>query len=122
MKAAVYSRILEEEQEKDVQNLFNELARQHIEPIVWQHFDQRFGRIRLPEGTTPFPAQIQLSDEIEFIVSLGGDGTLLDTIALVRDKISPSWESISDAWVSRQYRPAMNWNRPFAPLHSVLYH
>src|SRR5690606_31502756 len=28
----------------------------------------------------------QLTEEIEFIVSLGGDGTLLDTITLVRDK------------------------------------
>lgn len=87
MKAAVYSRILEEEQEKDVQNLFNELARQHIEPIVWQHFyDQLHDRIRLPEGTRTFSGSDQLSDEIEFIVSLGGDGTLLDTITLVRDK------------------------------------
>ena len=27
-----------------------------------------------------------LTEEIEFIISLGGDGTLLDTITLVRDK------------------------------------
>jgi NAD+ kinase len=27
-----------------------------------------------------------LTDEVEFIISLGGDGTLLDTITLVRDK------------------------------------
>jgi NAD+ kinase len=87
MKAAIYSRVLEEGQEKDVQIFFNELAKQNIQSIVWQHFhDQIKERINLPADTKTFSHSEQLTDEIEFIISLGGDGTLLDTITLVRDK------------------------------------
>ena len=87
MKAAIYSRVLEEEQVKDVQVFFNELANQNIESVVWQHFhDQIKERISLPADTQTFSHSEQLSEEIEFIISLGGDGTLLDTITLIRDK------------------------------------
>ncbi|HLG39918.1 MAG TPA: NAD kinase [Chitinophagaceae bacterium] len=87
MKAAIYSRVLEEEQQKDVQIFFNELAKQNIHAIIWQHFhDQIKERISLPPDTKTFSHSEQLTDEIEFIISLGGDGTLLDTITLVRDR------------------------------------
>ncbi|MBC7948421.1 MAG: NAD kinase [Chitinophagaceae bacterium] len=87
MKAAIYSRILEESQQDEVQAFFNELAKQKIEPIIWQYFfDQIKDRISLPPDTRTFSLSEQLTDEIEFIISLGGDGTLLDTVTLVRDK------------------------------------
>jgi NAD+ kinase len=38
MKAAIYSRIMEDEQQKDVQLFFDELNKQKIEPIIFQHF------------------------------------------------------------------------------------
>lgn len=87
MKAAIYSRVMEEAQEAEVQAFFNELARQKIEPVIWQNFfEQVHDRISLPPDTQTFALAEQLSDEVEFIISLGGDGTLLDTVTLVRDK------------------------------------
>src|SRR5690606_590187 len=87
MKAAIYSRIMEEEQQKDLQIFFDELARQNIEPVIYQYFaDQINGRINLPPETQTFILSEQLTEEIEFIVSRGGDGTLPDTITPVRDK------------------------------------
>lgn len=87
MKVAVYSRVMEEEQQKDVQLFFDELAKQKIEPVVFQHFfGQIKEKIKLPSGTTTFSISEQLTEAIEVIVSLGGDGTLLDTITLVRNK------------------------------------
>lgn len=87
MKAAIYSRIMEEEQQSEVQVFFDELIRQNIEPIIWSHFyEQVKDRINLPPDTRTFSLFEHLSDEIEFIISLGGDGTLLDTVTLVRDK------------------------------------
>jgi NAD+ kinase len=87
MKAAIYSRIMEDEQQKDVQLFFDELAQQKIEPIIFQHFfDQIKSIINLPANTKTFSFSEDLSEEIEFIISLGGDGTLLDTVTLVRDK------------------------------------
>ncbi|MEP7373751.1 MAG: NAD kinase [Chitinophagaceae bacterium] len=87
MKAAIYSRILEEDQKENVQIFFDELAKQKIEPVIFQQFfEQIKDNIRLPGSTTIFSLSEDLTDEIEFIISLGGDGTLLDTVTLVRDK------------------------------------
>jgi NAD+ kinase len=87
MKAAIYSRVMEEGQQKEVQIFFDELTKQGIEPVIWQHFfEQVRDRITLPHDTKTFSLSEHLSDEIEFIISLGGDGTLLDTITLARDK------------------------------------
>jgi NAD+ kinase len=87
MKAAIYSRILEEDQTENVQLFFDELAKQKIEPVIFQQFfEQIKSSIRLSASTTVFSLSEDLTDEIEFIISLGGDGTLLDTVTLVRDK------------------------------------
>ncbi len=87
MKAAIYSRILEEDQKENVQLFFDELVKQKIEPVIFQpFFEQIKSSIQLPASTTIFSLSEDLTDEIEFIISLGGDGTLLDTVTLVRDK------------------------------------
>jgi NAD+ kinase len=87
MKAAIYSRVMGEDQRKDVQLFFDELAIQKIKPVIYQDFfEQIKNNISLPADTTTFSLSDDLTAEIEFIVSLGGDGTLLDTITLVRDK------------------------------------
>ncbi len=87
MKVTVYSRIMEEEQQKDVQLFFDELDKQKIQPVVYEHFyEQIVEKVRLPLNTMVFSRSEELTDEIEFMISLGGDGTLLDTITLVRNK------------------------------------
>lgn len=87
MKAAIYSRVMEVDQQQYVQLFFDELERQKIEPVIFhQYYEQIRDIINLPPSTATFSLSEHLTDEIEFIVSLGGDGTLLDTVALVRDK------------------------------------
>lgn len=87
MKAAIYSRIMEEDQKENVQIFFDELAKQKIEPVIFQQFfEQIKNNIQLPATTTTFSLSEDIHDETEFIISLGGDGTLLDTVTLVRDK------------------------------------
>jgi NAD+ kinase len=87
MKAAIYSRVFESDQQQDVQLFFDELTNQKIKPVIFNDFfDQLKGSINLPADTTTFSNAEELTGETEFIISLGGDGTLLDTITLVRDK------------------------------------
>lgn len=87
MKAAIYSRIFDAEHKEEVQLFFDELEYQKIEPVIYLPFyEQIKNAIRIPEETNTFQLSEDLTDEIEFIISLGGDGTLLDTITLVRDK------------------------------------
>lgn len=87
MKAAIYSRVLDQDQKENVQLFFDELTRQKIDPVIFQHyFEQIKDIINLPSNTTTFSLSEHLTRDIEFIISLGGDGTLLDTVTLVRDK------------------------------------
>lgn len=90
MKAAIYSRFMEKSQHKDLQTFFDELAKQKIEPVIYKHFFEQIKEtITLPSGTSFFSLSEDLTEEIEFIISLGGDGTLLDTVTLVRNKNIP---------------------------------
>lgn len=87
MKAAIYSRVFEAEQTNDVQLFFNELANEHIKPVIFHSFfEQINGIIDLPKDASVFSTPQELTADIEFIISLGGDGTLLDTISIVRDR------------------------------------
>jgi len=87
MKAAIYCRTMEDNQKEDVQLFFDELAKQKIEPVIFHlFFEQIKNVVRLPDTSTVFSVSEDITDEVEFIVSLGGDGTLLDTVTLVRDK------------------------------------
>lgn len=90
MKIAIYSRLLEEDKRSDIQSLFDELNRQKIScSIFLPFFEEIKDRINLPENTDTFYLSDDLTEEIEFVISLGGDGTLLDTVTLVRNKSIP---------------------------------
>jgi NAD+ kinase len=87
MKAAIYSRVFERDQQVNVQLFFDELEKQKIQPLIYEQFhDQIKNDVRLPAETATFSLSEHITQEIEFIISLGGDGTLLDTITLIRDK------------------------------------
>ena len=90
MKVAIYSRVIEYEQQGGVQRLFDELIRQHLQPVIYQPFLEQIGSaFVLPSDIGSFRESSDLDDSIEFLISLGGDGTLLDTVSLVRDKNIP---------------------------------
>lgn len=90
MKAAIYSRGIETSQQADLQIFFDELAKLKIEPIIFfQLSEQLKETIKLPDSASTFSLSEDLSEDIECIISLGGDGTLLDTVTLVRDKNIP---------------------------------
>jgi NAD+ kinase len=86
MKIAIYSRIVDDAQHGEVQQLFDELKRQKIEPVIYHSFLEKMGTgFVLPHQSSIFRESADLDESIEFVISLGGDGTLLDTVALVRD-------------------------------------
>src|SRR6476620_10263899 len=91
MKVAVYSRALElGPQKDDIQLFFDELQKEEIIPVIAAPFlKELHGSIRLPDTFQTFSSHEDLTNDIDFLVSLGGDGTLLDTVTLVRDKMIP---------------------------------
>jgi NAD+ kinase len=90
MKIAIYSRVIDFEQRSAIQHLFDELIKQHIEPVIYNPFLEKIrSEFLLPSNISSFSEAKDLNDSIEFLISLGGDGTLLDTLSLVRDKNIP---------------------------------
>ncbi len=87
MKAAIYSRVFDGTQLLPLQLFFEALFQQQIEPIIYQPlYEQIKDKVRLSEQAKTFTQSAELTEDIEHIISLGGDGTLLDTIALIRNK------------------------------------
>jgi NAD+ kinase len=90
LKVAIYSRGLEVSQQKDIQLLLDELDKEEIIPVVYQSFlDEIREFATLPLSTQTFTSSQDLASDVDFLVSLGGDGTLLDTVTLVRNKNIP---------------------------------
>ena len=90
MRIAIYSRGLEADQFHGMQLLLDELAAYKIEPVIFQDFfNQIYCIIDLEGKYTTFNSAEDLDEGIDCIISLGGDGTLLDTVTFVKDKGIP---------------------------------
>ncbi len=89
MRIAVYSRGLESEQLEGLKLLLKEFSIFKIEPVIYQDFfNQFYSSINLTDKYSTFNQSEDLVD-IDFMISLGGDGTFLDAITFVGDKGIP---------------------------------
>ncbi|MCA6440059.1 MAG: NAD kinase [Sediminibacterium sp.] len=90
MKVAIYSRGLDTEQENPLVILLEELSRYDIAILLYDTLLEKFN---IPEHLTRkikyFGGHEDLDDSIDCLISLGGDGTMLDTVTLVKDKNIP---------------------------------
>jgi NAD+ kinase len=90
MKIAIYSRGLEENQHKEINTLLHELVLHNVEPVFYQDFFNKFySAVDFKTKYSTFNSSDDLDESIDCLISLGGDGTLLDTVTLVRDKGTP---------------------------------
>ena len=90
MKVAIYSRGLDFEQENPLLLLLEELTRYDTKILIFHSLLEQFTLPQhLYEKMTSFTSSDDLDAEIDCLISLGGDGTLLDTVTLVKDKKIP---------------------------------
>jgi len=90
MKIAIYSRGIENDQHKDIVTFMEELKTYNVEPVFFQDFfNQFYSAVNMQGKYSTFNAAEDLDDSIDFMISLGGDGTLLDTVTLIQDKGIP---------------------------------
>jgi len=90
MKIAIYSRGTENNQMQDISMLLNELAKYGAEPVFFQDFfNQFYSAVDIPGKYSTFSSGEDMDASIDCIISLGGDGTLLDTVTLVKDSGIP---------------------------------
>lgn len=90
MKVAIYSRVIDYDQKGEVQQLFDELGKENMELVIYEPFYETIrSSFRFPDKISIFKDSNDLTAAIDFLISLGGDGTLLDTVTLVRNKNIP---------------------------------
>src|SRR5690606_8359814 len=74
----------------DLQQLVDELLLHEIGPVIYEPFySQVRPALQLPSELATFAAADDLDQGVDFLISMGGDGTLLDTVSFVRDKGIP---------------------------------
>lgn len=90
MQIALYSRTSSDIEVSNLQRLLDELLRFQITPVVFEPF---YALVRplltLPAELKTFTTAEDLSRGTDFLISMGGDGTLLDTVCYVTDKNIP---------------------------------
>lgn len=89
MRIAIYSRGLESEQLEGLKLLLAEFSVYKIEPVIFQDFFNLFySALPININYSTFNKSDTL-ENIDFMISLGGDGTLLDAITYVGNKGIP---------------------------------
>ncbi|MCX2479174.1 NAD kinase [Pedobacter sp. MC2016-15] len=90
MKIAIYGREFNNSVLPFVQDVFDALKEYGIETIVHKDYHEFIeDKVKLPAGLATFCDHPELCNNADVLLSLGGDGTLLDTLALVRDSGIP---------------------------------
>jgi NAD+ kinase len=90
MKIAIYGREFNNSVLPFVQDVFDALEHFGIEILVYEEYYEFIkDKVKLPGNLTTFCNNIELCSDAEVLISLGGDGTLLDTLALVRNSGVP---------------------------------
>jgi NAD+ kinase len=86
MRIAIYSRGIENNQLQDIGLLVNELIKYGAEPVFFQDFfNQFYSSVELGGSYSTFNCSEDMDSSIDCLISLGGDGTLLDTVTLVKE-------------------------------------
>ncbi len=90
MKVAIYSRGGQTVHSADLLNLKEALDKENITPIFYKDLnDQLAEAFASKVHFDTFGHAKDLDDSFDAMISLGGDGTLLDTVCLVKDKKIP---------------------------------
>ncbi|OQX74615.1 MAG: NAD kinase [Bacteroidetes bacterium 4484_249] len=90
MKIAIFGKSLPEENKDYIRQLFQKLESVGVSLIIYEPFYKKLKKyIPLKPGISVFNDHNGLNGDIDFLFSIGGDGTLLDTITFVHNSGIP---------------------------------
>ncbi len=90
MKIALYARQVSPELFPFVNSLITELQKHEVEIIIYQPFFNQVKSFNNNISTIEvFSSGAEIRNKIDFLFSIGGDGTILDTLALVQNSGIP---------------------------------
>ena len=90
MKVAVYGKQFQQEVAPFVHELFIELEKAHMEVLVYEPFYNFLSQqINLNLFLGTYNSYNELKEGVDLFISVGGDGTILDAVTLIRDTEIP---------------------------------
>jgi NAD+ kinase len=90
MKVAIYSRGFENVTIQDLQELLAAFTNEKCRTVLYKpYYDEVKHLLQNDFLIDSFEKSSDLDDSYDCMISLGGDGTLLDTVTLIRDKNIP---------------------------------
>lgn len=90
MRIAIFGKSFPKETKEVIVQLVAKLESEKIPLLVYEPFYKKISKfVQLPAGFACFNDYSELNGQADFLLSIGGDGTLLDTITLVRDSGIP---------------------------------
>lgn len=90
MKIALYGRDFNDSVLPFVQEVFDALVENNISILIYQRYYNFIkNKVKLPTEITVFTNHQELVNQANVLLSLGGDGTLLDTLSLIRNSQIP---------------------------------
>jgi len=89
MTIGIYSRIFKEEHTPYVVELLQQLSDHNISVSFFSDYYKEIKKLLPKHSATTFKNHIDVKNHLDLLVTLGGDGTLLDTLHLVRDSEIP---------------------------------
>jgi NAD+ kinase len=86
MVIALFGKSVAQDNISHVQQLTNKLATCKCELIVFKSFfDLIRNKVKFENGTGTFEKHSELKGRVDILISIGGDGTMLEAVTLVRD-------------------------------------
>lgn len=90
MRIALFGKVVSEENAPYLQKIISELENQHIDIVFFEPFLEKLRQfVQFSGQPSIFTDNGGLKGSIDFLFSIGGDGTLLDTITFVQDSGIP---------------------------------
>jgi NAD+ kinase len=90
MRVALFGKVISSENAAYIQQLYDEFNRHNISVIIYEPYLQKLKDfIAVPNDIKTFSDNPELKDSVDFLFSIGGDGTLLDTITIIQDSGIP---------------------------------
>ena len=90
MKVAIYGNQANDDSVSYIQNLFVKLEKLNIQALVYQPFYEILKQnVKIPSGFKIFKEYENIKGNVDCMLSIGGDGTFLETISLIRDSEIP---------------------------------
>ena len=90
MKVAIYGRPTNNNLSEHIQRLFHKLNEYKTEMLIYEPFYKFLKqKIQISGAIKTFNSHSDLNGDVDFMFSIGGDGTFLETLIFIRDSGIP---------------------------------